>query len=461
LEREWSELPESLKKRLCREACWPGIVNGTAYWCEPQDLCIPDAEWMMDLFDDSLKRWPFKEEYPSLAAGVGIRRISEAEANYNAGIPYLRQSPPGNVCARFRRVWVCVYYFVRGSDTERVKTLDPMVPPEISGAPEITVHYRINWHWSRKKQTDAHVDPQGPTVMVSKKCIGSERDLAEATGEALERWLGVGSLREFVKDIWQDLDDMQCLRARLLRWRERVRTFEFEGLLRCLAELEDSEVLEDETEEETGGGNFVGTDGTERPGGPRPPVTEDEDEGGEGTPKDDNNDNDGETHIPVLGRPGHAGGGGSFGGGEPGPPPGPGGRRRPRGPLPLPSAETARRAMEVAIDWWQKRGFEVEDVSGYGMGYDLRVRRGLEVYHVEVKGLQRPGIVHITENEWNVALAKEERYLLMVVVLREQEIGFVRAPGSVLHGSAEACKHTQIIYRVPFAAVAEHLEWEL
>ena len=118
----------------------------------------------------------------------------------------------------------------------------------------------------------------------------------------------------------------------------------------------------------------------------------------------------------------------------------------------MPTAEVARQAMQTAQEWWERRAYSVEDVSGYGMGYDLTVRRGDDGYYVEVKGLTRPGPLTLTENEWRVAQETGCRYCLMVVVLGEGSPYLIWDPATRLGQQVESVPRQHTEYQISLSA---------
>ena len=78
--------------------------------------------------------------------------------------------------------------------------------------------------------------------------------------------------------------------------------------------------------------------------------------------------------------------------------------------------ETEEAAMKIAADWYEKRGWRVEDYSNrLGMGYDLHCTRGGREKHVEVKGISGDAeIFNMTAKEKQNA-HEDDNFVVFVV----------------------------------------------
>ena len=87
--------------------------------------------------------------------------------------------------------------------------------------------------------------------------------------------------------------------------------------------------------------------------------------------------------------------------------------------------------MKIAREWYEKRGWKVEDYSKRGVGYDLHCTRGGREEHVEVKGISQ-GMesfdMYVTEKR---RADKDDKFVVFVVTRarssRPRESRYTRA----------------------------------
>lgn len=380
---DWEALPEDLKTRLKSCPCWPGRRGDEYLWERAENLVVNDHSHRAELFADRLVWWPFNE-LEELAEILGAARVSGAKLHVHYG-----GTPADDPEASGRVLWPAIRRFAGDTLFEG--------PPQVLTVGGLRVSYELLGRQSDPDDGVRGVLENGRLLVRAEGRQG--RWLADAIGDALERATGLENLREFVKDIWEAGPDEAPELDR--RWASRIGRDP--GLAQCLKPAANAE------------SPAAAPTGTEAGNGPKnaPAVTPDGPAGGYSAraswtlPAD--------RPFDPSARPGGVGSGMRSVDSR-WEDPRPAGRAgRPRGPLPEAGAEVARQAVELAIAWLESQGYRVEDVSGYGAGYDLVAAGPAGTVFVEVKGRSADGEVSLTENEWETARENGDRYWLLVI----------------------------------------------
>ena len=387
----WEKLPDDLKEALSR-SCWLGRRGGNFEWCTLDRLFLRDKEWLANLFEGKVAWWAL-DGLESLAERLGVLKVSTAKPVFNPkGSP---QPANSDLSSQFVSVWRFI---------ERFAQMENKQPPQVMIVDGISVRYSLpGFIWSDAEEDEAYLDENKWILYVAKD---AESDPAHPIGDVLEKVLGRAGLREFVKDVWTAIGKTQRLKKVLERW-------EREGGCKLLDLLE--EVSGEgphpvsSTEEETYPPKETSSLSTparpqERLTTPTVPSTH---------PSAGRREGGGIRSHPTGSSVSHPSGGSGSPHEE---------------PPPIPSYEVAKKAMEKAKEWWGQKGYFVEDVSGHGVGFDLKVWKDEHEFYVEVKGLSQPGSITMTENEWEVARQRREKYFLMVVVLGEGKLYLIQNP---------------------------------
>jgi hypothetical protein len=277
--------------------------------------------------------------------------------------------------------------------TRFTRTEEPV--PEVFLVGGLSVVHRMGDLTSEAEPLGAHYDRQDKRLLLTEEAA---EDPGPAVAEALAREFGDEALRAFVVEVWGCEPGSTTFMRRLERW-ARERETDFADLL-TVAEIRHRRP----------GGPETRRDAAERvavvPAAPRP-------------------------FPPEEGR------------WEPGK------RARPARPLGDHRAEVARRAMSRVEAWLKGQGYEVWDVSGYGLGYDLEAFRDGVTIQVEVKGLSLPDRVTFTPHEWEQARKFGDRYWLVVAVIYGEDSGLylIRDPARKLRPEIE--ERAEIYYQLP------------
>ncbi|MFQ1020506.1 DUF3883 domain-containing protein [Tardisphaera saccharovorans] len=72
-------------------------------------------------------------------------------------------------------------------------------------------------------------------------------------------------------------------------------------------------------------------------------------------------------------------------------------------------------AMNCAMKYEQRKGYEVRDVHEEDLGYDLVSKKGSEEKLIEVKGISEGDEVELTPNEWKASRFFKDKFLLYAV----------------------------------------------
>lgn len=116
---------------------------------------------------------------------------------------------------------------------------------------------------------------------------------------------------------------------------------------------------------------------------------------------------------------------------------------------------TGRAAERYFESRWQEvdlfRGFDLQDTTSFGCGFDFLLSRGGERLFVEVKGLNgRSGGILMTEKEYEVAKERRESYCLFVVR------NFQEAPFHTLYPDPLGCPDLQFRRQERMVAVTAY-----
>jgi hypothetical protein len=414
---EWDRVDPRLRAELLASPCWPGRKGQAVGWYRSSELYAEDSEAIARLFDGILPFWILKEvEGPALER-LGLRRVSAAEEAVVVGADL---GPEPECTGRLGELWPLVLWFT-GRD-------EPAAPPEVRLARAVQAFYRLDGSESRGFPVEAHFDHRRGAVFLGPDAWGHP---AHHIGKALENGLKADRLREFLKELWP-VRDPRTASGILAVWEEE--------LGRPLDLSRPAEMGADTpppTRKEPGGPESEGFGpGVERraaladlpPGKPEAPPP-----AGAGKP-----------WPPRAGSAARKDTGPGIG-------PGPVSweRARPARPLGDHRAEVARRAMSRVEAWLKGQGYEVWDVSGYGLGYDLEAFRDGVTIQVEVKGLSLPDRVTFTPHEWEQARKFGDRYWLVVAVIYGEDSGLylIRDPARKLRPEIE--ERVEIYYQLP------------
>jgi hypothetical protein len=448
LDEVWEKIPVELQERLRNEQCWPASVGNEIRWEKASRIYLRDREHIARLFRESSSPWWVLNDLERLAERIGAGRVSAAQPEVRySGVPL----PQPEWTSRINRVWPLVLGFAR----------QDIPAPEIQRVKEIEVRYHIGYWVSDPEQVTSYLDRDNRRLYLSENAVNN---LARDIGNALEQELKVPNLREFIKDIWDQVEEPDRLKETLRFW-ERERDVHLTDLL---------EMVPISTgEEATGPGTEPAPDEMES----SPPLDERLaptalNTGVSGRLRAVQLEGADQQAILITSATGVSG------------PPAmtpqtsrqestAGDRARSLtisiGEEPVPADQessvspyqVAEEAMQRAREWWEKQGYNVKDVSANPLlGYDLEITGHGVTYYVEVKGVKTGSRVSITENEWKVAREKGEQYCLQVVTLPERNIYLVCSPATVLANEAKRREQLQPVvhYDIPLEAIIRWAE---
>lgn len=410
---KWKEISPELQQRLKGEPCWPAREGNKLTWKEASQIYLRDREHIAQLFGDRLPWWVL-DGLEDLAEVLSVPRISGAEQEVYWGSDGSRDD---SLAQHLQQLWCFVIRFAQPSEI-------PDTAPEVRRVSYVRVQYRIGgWHWSNSEEVKSHLHRDKWILYLTD---GIRSNLAHYIGDALERELNVPNLREFIKDIWDQMDNRPLLEETLQFW-ERERDVTLTDLLARIdipepVPAEEHRISQKSSPRDEHGPVLSGT---------RQQFREGEALGnGEGIKR---GDTFGPTDPPTRTRDSDSGGGES--------------------PI---REQIAKEAMQKAIQWWSKRGYVVNDVSSYTeLGYDLEVTKDNITYFVEVKGTERKGEIPMSENEWEVARKEGGRYYLQVVTIPQGDVYLIRSPATALADAVNRRERSvvRVYYEVPFPAI--------
>jgi len=407
VERLWPELPEEVRRRL-KEAQWPGKLGGQVVWERPSQLCLRDDPSTAQWFEERIPWWSLAG-LEELAKHLGVGRISEAVSKTN---PSGFQRIDKERTQYLRSLWNALLWMARGQGIEL-----PAEPPEVYRVGSLRVIFRWNNVTSAPDDSrKAALSDQRSSLYLYVVDDADQRDI----GDALEEGFRVPYLREFLKDLWGVKDPGSWGRA-LEWWRKKL------GIQANFPPYpaEPKEAVDEQGLATT---QTAGQPGEHVSPPPEPPhkhrdvsVTDREPVG---TTHDSRRERTSPLQTTERGiessepgsqphRPWHIY------------------RGRPGPDAPAP-ALTAYEAVDRAIRWLEDQGYEVNDVSGYALGYDLEARKDNDIRYVEVKGRGQMGPVVLTENEWRVAKEKGSQYWLFIYVQEQDRAWSIEDPASRL-----------------------------
>ena len=448
LDEVWEKIPEELQEHLRTEPCWPTSVGNEIRWERASRIYLRDREHIARLFRDSPLPWWVLNGLERLAERIGAGRVSAAQPEVRySGVPL----PQPEWTSRIN----CIWPLVKGFAQEDIPV------PEIRRVKEIEVRYHLGYWVSAPEQVTSYFDRDNQRLYLSENAINH---LARDIGNALEQELKVPNLREFIKDIWDQVEETDLLKETLQFW-ERERDVRLTDLLEMVPISTDKEAA--------GPGMKPALDEM----GPRPLLDEQIlpaalDTGISGRLRAGQLEGADQQAILITSATGVSG------------PPaivpqtsceesilGEQARSLPIsiGEEPVPADQepsvspyqVAEEAMQRAREWWEKQGYNVKDVStNPWLGYDLEITGRGVTYYVEVKGVKSGSRVSITENEWEVAREKGEQYYLQVVTLPEGNTYLVCSPTTVLANEAKRREQLQPIvhYDIPLEAIIRWAE---
>ncbi|MBC7228603.1 MAG: DUF3883 domain-containing protein [Thermoflexales bacterium] len=413
---QWDKLSAEVQNRLKSEECWPARVGDEIRWERASHIShiyLRDREHIASLFGNALPWWAL-DGLENLAEKIGVPKVSTARQEIR---PIGSPQPDPMLTARLKYIWPFVVRFAQPSKL-------PDAAPQVQRVAEIEVRYHVGGRSSRPDKVESHLDLDQWCLYLSEK---TEQRLAHHIGDALKRALEVPHLREFLKDIWDQIESTAYLKEILISW-ERERDVCLRDLLATFSERgrspEAPSLVQPEREAECS--LLIA---------PSPvPIASDL-----AQPHKVAREREGEkeghlqywTAVPTAVQP-------------------PKDRESPQ------KDQIEKDAMLEAIQWWLKRGYEVGDVSDRTRrGYDLEVTKEGITYCVEVKGTAREERISITEHEWHTAEEKGEQYYLHVVTIPERESYLIQSPAHMLESEANPRERTvtQVYYEIPFSAI--------
>jgi hypothetical protein len=399
VERLWPELPEEVRRRL-KEARWPGKLREQVVWYRPSQLCLRDDPSTAQWFEERIPWWSLAG-LEELAKHLGVGRISEAVSETH---PSGFQQVDKERTQCLRSLWDALCWMVRGQGVEL-----PAEPPEVYRVELLLVFFFWKGIESRHDNSrKAALSKEKRSLYVVKDA--DQRDI----GDALEEGFRVPHLREFLKDLWEV--EAPGGWGRVLEWWRKKLGIQ-ENFPPYPAEPKKEAVDEQ---------GLATTQTAGQPGEHVSPPPE---------PPDKHRDVSVTDRDPA--RATHDSQKTTEGSIEPsGPDSQPRRLERVRRGHPEPGAPApaliAYKAVRRAIRWLEDQGYEVKDVSGYGLGYDLEARKDNDIRYVEVKGRGQMGPVVLTKNEWRVAKEKGSQYWLFIYVQEQDQAWHVEDPASRL-----------------------------
>lgn len=354
----WDDLPEHVRERLRIEPCWPGRSGGDLGWYRAAELCVKNDEELAKVFRARLLWWELGE---ALAKLLEVECLSAATSRVDVNG---RMSEDPGLGRPLRAIWPYLRRVIGDTlaDTPPALLIVDGQVRLVFALPELGAE-------SRPIPVEAAYDQATHRALVDDAAIA---DPADPVGDALGRALRKPNLREFVKDLWNAADDAIRRASILKRWEQRFGV-SFAGIAAPPPEQEElvASYLD-----------AITADIDQSRSAEAPPLG-----GPVGIRK----------AVRSVQRPPE--------------------RPRPDRPLSNARAEVERLAMQRAIARLTALGYAVEDVSGYGLGYDLEANRKTDhaEFFVEVKGQRALSDVIMTTNEWKQACRYQERYWLLVV----------------------------------------------
>ena len=437
--KHWDQLKEEDRHLLSTERCWPGRNTGdTVCWYKAQNLVIPDKERLVNLFQGKFGSWSLGwwalTGLEELADHLEIPGVSTATTHIKhegQEIPVLARD-----ISTLHRIWPLLIEFANRAGNQHLSAEFPAV----KRVEQIYAYYEIKGIHSVPDTDEAYFDRDNWRLYLTPDALESP---ADPVGDALERALEVPGLREFTKDVREALVSKSRLQKILQRWERRIQVALTD--LHTFVKVEDD--LRNLSEQPQPSSDSIMPSGRSRPSQiditdddhTRPTVEEPQRPiAGKGYRQDESvqaerqamADHQFDIVTPYVK---------SFSQ-----------HRKRRGGI-----NVEKYAMEKAMEWWQQRGYQVEDVSELNLGYDITVEKGEEKFVVEVKGLSSPHEIEMTENEWKKAQAYGPLYWLMVVVLSSDEIIPVQDP--VRNVRAERIERLQVVSRVVYKVGYEYI----
>ncbi|GAB4513079.1 MAG: hypothetical protein Kow0047_24570 [Anaerolineae bacterium] len=407
IEKQWPELPERERRRLA-EARWPGDIEGRPAWNVPHRLCLRDDPRIAQFFEGRVSWWAL-DGLNYLADQLGVHRISKATPEVEYGqVLHMEEG----LTQRLKSLWPAIGWMARAQTAEL-----PVESPVIYRVDTLRVSFVWNGVLSRP-------DESRRAVLSSDKTRLFALDDADPwdIGDALEEGWHVPYLREFLKDLWNVTES--GWQRYLSRWKQKLAiqdplplypTDQVELLtVSGRTEVQPASLLDGEKYSDAAPihkGHHARSSPEER----GDMLTDSTRRGYYSFSQ-----REGE---PEPAKPGaHSRRLGSTRRGYPGP------------DAPDP-ARVAFEAVAEAVQWLESQGYDVTDVSGYGLGYDLEAHKAGEIRYVEVKGRRRMGPVVLTENEYRVAQNKGAQYWLFIYVKEQGRPRYVKDPAHCLEFS--------------------------
>jgi superfamily II DNA or RNA helicase len=81
--------------------------------------------------------------------------------------------------------------------------------------------------------------------------------------------------------------------------------------------------------------------------------------------------------------------------------------------------EVEQQAMDAAMEYYRKQGYEVQDIARQNRGYDVLCRKRIDVLRVEVKGIHGASHPTLTEKERRTAVQFEDGFVLFILDIGE------------------------------------------